>query len=72
MDYVLSRPIYTYPSTINLMYYYTKVLLLRNYFYHQKLEMLWENSAKLTSELRSTRPNFIPFLATRCLYRGYI
>ena len=32
-DYVLSRPIYTYPSTINLMHHYTKELLLRNYFY---------------------------------------
>ena len=42
MDYVLSRPIYSYPSTINLMYYYTKVLLLWNYFYYQKLEMLWK------------------------------
>ena len=41
-DYVLSTPIYTYPSTINLMHYYSKVLLLQNYFYHQKSEMLWE------------------------------
>ena len=29
-----------------------------------------KNSAKGTSELRSTRPNFIPFLASRCLYIG--
>ena len=42
-DYVISRPIYTYPSTINLMYHYSKVLLLQNYFYHQKSEMLWKN-----------------------------
>ena len=27
MDYVLSRPIYTYPYTINLMYYTTMVLI---------------------------------------------
>ena len=30
-----------YPSTINLMYYYTKVLLLRNNFSNNTLEMLW-------------------------------
>ena len=46
MDYVLSRLIYTHPSTINLMYYYTKVLLLRNYFYHQRSEMLSEKVSK--------------------------
>ena len=28
--------LYTYPSTINLVYYYTKVLLSRNYFYPHK------------------------------------
>ena len=47
MDYVLSRPIYTHPSTINLMYYYTKVLLLRYYFYHQKSQMLWKSLKKV-------------------------
>ena len=31
-DNFLSRPIYVYASIINLAYYYTKVLLLRNYF----------------------------------------
>ena len=41
---------------------------LRTTFYHQK--SYGKNSAKGTSELRSTRPNFIPFLATRCLYQG--
>ena len=30
MDYVLSRPIYTYPYTINLIYYDTMVLLGKN------------------------------------------
>ena len=30
MDYVLSRPIYTYPYTINLTYYNTTVLLAKN------------------------------------------
>ena len=30
MDYVLSRPIYAYPYTINLMYYNTTVLLVKN------------------------------------------
>ena len=31
-DYVLSRPIYAYPYTINLTYYDTMVLLVKNYF----------------------------------------
>ena len=35
-DYFLSRPIYTYPSTINLVYHYNQVLLSRNYFYNHK------------------------------------
>ena len=70
MDYVISIPIYTYPSTIYLMYYYSKVLLLQNYFYHEKSEMLWKKSEKGTSELRSTRPNLVLVLATRCLYWG--
>ena len=35
MDCVLSRPIYTYPYTINLMYYDTMVLIMKNYFSHQ-------------------------------------
>ena len=42
-DYVISRWIYTYPSTINLMYHYSKILLSWYYFYHQKSEMLWKN-----------------------------
>ena len=29
MDYVLSRPIYAYPYTINLMYYNTIVLITK-------------------------------------------
>ena len=41
-DYFLSRLMYSYPSTINLMYYYTKVLLFRNYFYNHKSEILWK------------------------------
>ena len=35
MDYVLSRPIYAYPYTINLTYYDTMVLITKNYFSHQ-------------------------------------
>ena len=69
MDYVISRPIYKYASTINLMYYYSRVLLLQNYNYHKKSEMLWKKSEKGTSELRSSRPNLVPVLATRCLYQ---
>ena len=37
-------------------------------FIISNLKCYGKNSAKGTSELRSTRPNFIPFLATRCLY----
>ena len=38
-----------------------------------KSEMLWKMSEKGTSELRSSRPNLVPVLATRCLReRGYI
>ena len=44
MDYVLSRPIYTYPYTINLMYYDGMVLLAKNSFSHEKSEMLWEKA----------------------------
>ena len=32
-DYFQSRPIHSYPSMSSLVYYYTKILLLRNYFY---------------------------------------
>ena len=35
MDYVLSRPIYAYPYTINLAYYDTMVLIAKNYFSSQ-------------------------------------
>ena len=35
MDYFLCRPIYAYPNTINLMYYNTIVLIMKNYFSHQ-------------------------------------
>ena len=62
-DYFLSRPIYSYPSTVNLMYYYTKVLLLRNYFYHHKSEMLWK---KVWQKGQLTKSS-ITHLATRCL-----
>ena len=40
------------------------LFIIRNQKCHGK------NSAKGTSELRSTRPNFIPFLVTRCLHEG--
>ena len=39
MDYVLSRPIYGYPYTINLMYYDTMVLPAKSYFSHQTSEL---------------------------------
>ena len=39
MDYVLSRPIYVYPYTINLMYYDTMVLIMKIYFSHQTAEL---------------------------------
>ena len=65
MDYFLSRPIFSYPSTINLMYYYTKVLLSRNYFYNHNLEMLWK---KVWPKVNP--PKVVTHLATRCLYQG--
>ena len=39
MDYILSRPIYAYPYTINLVYYDTVVLIMKNYFSHQTSEL---------------------------------
>ena len=39
MDYVLSRPIYTYPNAINLTYYDTMVLITKNYFSHQTCKL---------------------------------
>ena len=39
MDHFLCRPIYTYPYTINLMYYDTMVLITKNYFSHQTSEL---------------------------------
>ena len=39
MDYFLCRPIYTYPYTINLTYYDTMVLIMKNYFSHQTSEL---------------------------------
>ena len=38
-DYVLCRPIYAYPYTINLTYYNTMVLITKNYFSHQTSEL---------------------------------
>ena len=38
-DYFLSRPIYTFPYTINLAYYDTMVLITKNYFSHQTSEL---------------------------------
>ena len=37
-DYFLCRPIYAYPCTINLMYYYTMVLITKSYFSHKTSE----------------------------------
>ena len=37
-DYFQSRPIHSYPSTSSLVYYYTKVLLSRNYFHWSFIE----------------------------------
>ena len=39
MDYVLSRPIYAYPYSINLTYYNTMVLIMKNYFSHQTCKL---------------------------------
>ena len=39
MDYFLCRPIYTYPYAINLMYYDTMVLIMKNYFSHHISEL---------------------------------
>ena len=39
MDYVISRPIYAYSYTINVMYYDTMVLFMKNYFSHQVSEL---------------------------------
>ena len=40
MEYFLCRPIYAYPYTINLMYYDTIVLIMKNYFSHQISELV--------------------------------
>ena len=40
MDYFLCRPIYTYPYTINLMYYNKLVVIMNNYFSHQISELV--------------------------------
>ena len=37
MDYFLCRPIYAYPYTINLTYYDTMVLIMKNYFFIRHL-----------------------------------
>ena len=37
-DYFQSTPIHSYPSTSSLVYYYTKVLLSRNYFHWSFIE----------------------------------
>ena len=39
MDYFLCRPIYIYPYTINLTYYDTTVIIMKNYFSHQISEL---------------------------------
>ena len=39
VDYFLCRPFYAYPYTINLMYYDTMVLIMKNYFSHQTSEL---------------------------------
>ena len=64
-DSFLSRPIYSYPSTVNLMYHYIKVLLLRNYFYHHKSEVLWK---KVWTKVNLVKA--VTHLAMRCLYWG--
>ena len=65
MDCFLSRPIYAYPSTISLMYFYPRVLLSRNYFYYHKSEMQWKKVW-----LKVNLPKIVTHLATRCLYQG--
>ena len=37
MDYFLCRPIYIYPYTINLTYYNTIVLIMKNYFFSSNI-----------------------------------
>ena len=49
-DYVLSRPIYTYRYTINLTYYDTMVLLVKNYFSHQTYELGTSDRHKVTPD----------------------
>ena len=39
MDYFLCRPIYAYTYMINLTYYDTMVLIMKNYFSHQTSEL---------------------------------
>ena len=39
MDCFLCRPIYAYHYTINLMYYNTVVLIMKNYFSHKTSEL---------------------------------
>ena len=39
MDYFLCRPIYTHPDAMNLMYYDTMVLIMKNYFSHHISEL---------------------------------
>ena len=49
-DYFLCRPIYASPYTINLMYYDTMVLFMKNYFSHQTSE-LGASDCKCQSDL---------------------
>ena len=39
MDYFLCAPIYTYPYAMNLTYYDTMVLIMKNYFSHRISEL---------------------------------
>ena len=69
MDYVLSRPIYAYPYTINLTYYDSTVLLAKNSFSHEKSQMLWEKAGQPDQEdnQMSQWPDVVLLSATRWL-----
>ena len=78
MDYILSIPIYTYPYTIDLAYYYTKVLLGKELILLPEIRNALGKSLQkvhLSSghpdqkdNLMSCLPDVVLLLVTRCLY----
>ena len=59
---------HTYSYTINLMYYDTMVLIMKNYFSHQTSE-LDTSDCKCQADM-SSWPDVVLLLTTRCLYQG--